>query len=367
MNLRSLVVLGVALGCFSLTVAYNIRSSFDGTNPPHAVDTDGKVIPESSVTQPCKPIILAKDSADDRWGELKPEAAFDHTKHNDATHSLDGKTVSACVECHHPEQPATPSGKPYLKTFNPNRKEVLTAGQLERSKEPVKSCRACHFQESTEPTDEFPPKSVRYPPEMGLRTSGKLTNDTAYHLRCISCHEAALKRDPKTKVPQGCADCHVREGSGRSAQTMMTPSDSTKPPSSQSQAPCQPQTPTPTPTSTPTPTPIATPTPTRAQLQNADKFLDSMDRNVVKLQSQYGAKNRAVAVNLEQLSKDLHELQSAVRLYPNSPQPQSYLDTLSSDDTKVRLWVQKPLAEPQLLKALAEVAANLELNGQPQG
>lgn len=211
MKLRLFVILVVALGSFSITVAYKTASSFDGINPPHAVDVAGKVIPESSATQPEKPIILSKDSADPKWGELKPEAVFDHTKHHDATHNLDGKTTTACVECHHTEQPATPSGRPYLKTFNPNRKEVLTAEQLKTSKEPVKSCRACHFQESTTPSDEFPPKSVKYPKEMGLPPSGKLTNDTAYHLRCISCHEAAMKRDPKLKAPQGCVDCHIKK------------------------------------------------------------------------------------------------------------------------------------------------------------
>src|SRR6266481_5234567 len=142
MNLKSLVMIVVVLGCLSVAVAYNRSLSFDGTKPPHAVDVDGKEIPESSATQPDKLIILSKDSADPKWGELKPEAAFDHLKHHDATHNLDGKTVTACVECHHTEQPTTPSGKSYLKTFNPNRKEVLTVEQLETSKEPVKSCRA---------------------------------------------------------------------------------------------------------------------------------------------------------------------------------------------------------------------------------
>lgn len=210
MKLRSLSIFVVALGCLSVTVAYNTANSFDGITPPHAVDADGKPLPESSATQPDKPIILSKDSGDPKWGELKPEARFDHAKHHDATHNLDGKTTTACVECHHTEQPSTPSGKPYLKTFNPNRKEVLTAEQLETSKEPVKSCRACHFQGSTAPTAEYPPKSVKYPREMGLPPSGKLTNDTAYHIRCISCHEAAMKRDPKLKAPQGCVECHVK-------------------------------------------------------------------------------------------------------------------------------------------------------------
>jgi len=204
------VVLVLMLGCLAVAMVFSARASFDGITPPHAVDTDGKTVPESSATQPDKPIILSKDIHDEKYGELRPEAAFDHTKHNtDVMHTLDGKTLTACVECHHTEQPMPVAGQPYLKKSE--RSEVLTAAQLETSKQAVNSCRKCHFQKSTPATDEFPPKSVKYPKEMGLPPSGKLTNDTAYHLRCISCHEVALKRDPKTKAPQGCVDCHTKQ------------------------------------------------------------------------------------------------------------------------------------------------------------
>src|SRR5260370_4654768 len=144
MNMKSKLLLTfvLTLGCLVAAVAYT-TASFDGTNPPHAVDTDGKAIPESSVTQPSKPIILSKDIHDDKYGELRPEAAYDHTKHNtDVMHTLDGKTLTTCVESHHTEQPAAANTKPYLKTFNANRTSVLTTAQLDTSKEPVKSCRA---------------------------------------------------------------------------------------------------------------------------------------------------------------------------------------------------------------------------------
>jgi hypothetical protein len=222
MKTMVLVVLAITLTCVAATVAYNAAPSpflsamlaksaapLDGTSPPHAVDIDGRVIPESSATQPDKPIILSKDSKDPKWGELKPEAAFDHTKHHDTTHSLDGKTPTACVECHHTEQPMPVAGKPYLKKSERN--EVLTAAQLETSKEAVNSCRVCHFQEATAATAEFPPKSVKYPREMGIPPSGPLTNDNSYHLRCIGCHEAAVKRDSKLKSPLACGDCHVKK------------------------------------------------------------------------------------------------------------------------------------------------------------
>ena len=216
------VVLLLTSGYTAVIVARNVQSSLslatssanssvplDGVDPPHAVDISGKVIPEASTLQPDKPIILAKDSADEKWGELKPEAAFDHTKHSkEVTHSIDGTTVSACVECHHTDQPSARKAEEYLKRFE--RKEVLTAAQLETSKQPVKSCRACHFAPSSDETDEFPPKGVKYPKKTGRPPSGKLTNDVAYHINCLFCHDAAKKRDPKLKPLLECAECHMK-------------------------------------------------------------------------------------------------------------------------------------------------------------
>lgn len=185
MRLKLFFILIVVLGYLTLTVTYNTASSLapsslltktsvplDGTDPPHAVDTSGKAIPNQSVTQPDKPIILAKDIDDPKYGELKPESAFDHTKHStDVMYSRDGKTVTTCFECHHTEQPMPVADKPYLKKSE--RTAALTAKQLETSKQPVKSCRACHFQAAADETDEYPPKGVTYPKEMGKQPSGK--------------------------------------------------------------------------------------------------------------------------------------------------------------------------------------------------
>jgi hypothetical protein len=210
MKLRLLIILAVTLGCLAMAVVYNAAFSLDGKNPPHAVDTANNPIPESSANQPDKPFILSKDSNDPKWGEMKPDMTFDHSKHNtDVKHTLDGKTPNACVYCHHTEQPMPVAGQPYHKKSE--RTELLTAAQLETSKQAVNSCRKCHFQEATEETSEFPPKGVTYPKEMGRAPSGKLTNDNAYHIKCISCHDAAMKRDPTLKAPLGCADCHVKK------------------------------------------------------------------------------------------------------------------------------------------------------------
>ena len=227
MRLKLFVVLVVALGYLAVLFACNstqppmaaLTSNApvaaqppvpDGVDPPHAVDTSGKAIPNESATQPDKPIILAKDSenAKPNSGELKPEAAFNHVNHSTKPeYSVDGKTVAACIDCHHTDQPSAPKGQEYLAKFE--RKEALTAKQLETSKAAVKSCRACHLQASAEETDDYPPKSVTYPKELNRPPSGKLTNEIAYHLNCNSCHDAAKKRDPKLKAPQTCVDCHT--------------------------------------------------------------------------------------------------------------------------------------------------------------
>jgi hypothetical protein len=224
MRLKLYVILIVALGCMMLTACNaappsaslinnpaNAPAPPDGVDPPHAVDTSGKAIPNESATQPDKPIILAKDSekAKENSGELKPEAAFDHVKHSTLpAYGFDGKTTATCVDCHHTDQPSAPANAPFLKAFE--RKEVLTTKQLEASKQPVKSCRACHFQASAEETDVYPPASITYPKEMNRPPSGKLNNEIAYHLNCITCHEAAKKRDAKNKAPVTCADCHTK-------------------------------------------------------------------------------------------------------------------------------------------------------------
>src|SRR2546430_14601361 len=103
MKSKSSVAFALTVGCLMAAVAYSTTTPPDGTNPPHAVDTDGKPIPESSATQPGKPIILSKDMPrdDPKYGELKPAAAFDHSKHNtDMMHTVDGKTLTTCVYCH---------------------------------------------------------------------------------------------------------------------------------------------------------------------------------------------------------------------------------------------------------------------------
>lgn len=189
-------------------------TSASANSNPHAVDIDGKALPDQSTTEPTKPIILSKDSEDAKNGEMKKEAAFDHVKHStDASYSVDGKTVIGCADCHHTDQPKAPAGQEYLKRFE--RTEMLTSEQLKKSNQPVKSCRVCHLSASQEPTDDFPPDSITYDKSTGkAATKDKIFNDEAYHLNCNICHDQALKnktRAKPAKAPQACADCHIQK------------------------------------------------------------------------------------------------------------------------------------------------------------
>jgi hypothetical protein len=156
-------------------------------------------IPKESKTQP-KEVTLGKDSQSDKYGEVP----FNHENHATKMYSIDGKTVLACVECHHTDQPATALQAP-LKTSERN--VVLTAKLLEAAdSKPVKSCRACHLQAGD---DSATMPTVTY---AGKTAATKLTNEVAYHTNCNICHDKAIAARPalKGKVPgsNDCLPCH---------------------------------------------------------------------------------------------------------------------------------------------------------------
>ncbi|HEY6232656.1 MAG TPA: cytochrome c3 family protein [Pyrinomonadaceae bacterium] len=156
-------------------------------------------IPKESKTQP-KAVVLDKDSQSDKYGEV----AFNHENHATKMYSIDGKTVIACVECHHTDQPATALQAP-LKTSE--RDVALTAKLLEAADaKPVKSCRVCHLQPGD---DSATIPSVTY---AGKTVATKLTNEVAYHTNCNVCHDKAIAARPalKGKIPgsNDCLNCH---------------------------------------------------------------------------------------------------------------------------------------------------------------
>ncbi len=133
-------------------------------------------VPKESKTQP-KEVVLDKDSQSDKYGDV----AFNHENHAGKSYSSDGKTVIACVECHHTDQPASALLAP-LKTSE--REVVLTAKLLEAAAaKAVKSCRTCHLQAGD---DSATMPVVTY---AGKTTPTKLTNEVAYHTNCNICHD----------------------------------------------------------------------------------------------------------------------------------------------------------------------------------
>jgi hypothetical protein len=186
--MRKLLILIAALGCLALIVV--------GSNFGSATTQE---IPKESKTQP-KEVVLGKDSQSDKYGEV----AFNHENHSTKNYSIDGKTVIACVECHHTDQPAAALQSP-LKTSE--RPVALTTKLLEAADaKPVKGCRACHLQAGD---DSAPIPAVTYPDKPAAT---KLTNEVAFHMNCNVCHDKAIAARPtlKGKIPgtNDCLTCH---------------------------------------------------------------------------------------------------------------------------------------------------------------
>src|SRR2546421_2105055 len=96
-------------------------------------------LPRESKEQP-KKVKLAADSLDDKWGEV----SFDHENHTLKNYNPDGKTLTACVVCHHTDQPKENLKSPLVTS---ERNVILTADLLkDAAAGPVKSCRNCHLQ-----------------------------------------------------------------------------------------------------------------------------------------------------------------------------------------------------------------------------
>lgn len=203
--MRKLLIVIVALACFALVV---LSSSCSGTAlsggqqtvASNSAFTATQDIPKESKVQP-KEVVLGKDSQSDKYGEV----AFNHENHATKSYSVDGKSVLACVECHHTDQPAAGLKAP-LKTGE--RDVALTAEVLAAADaKPVKSCRVCHLQAGD---DSAPMPTVTYADKPAPT---KLNNENAYHLNCNTCHDKAIAARPalkEKKVPGGndCLPCH---------------------------------------------------------------------------------------------------------------------------------------------------------------
>ena len=185
---KLLLVLIALLSCVAIGLS--------GSALAGAVSQD---IPKESKVQP-KEVVLCKDSQSDKYGEVP----FNHETHSIKNYSIDGKSVIACVDCHHTDQP--PSGlKAPLKTGE--RDVVLTTAVLAAADaKPVKACRTCHLQAGD---DSAPMPTITYSDKPAPT---KLTNEVAYHLNCNICHDKAIAARPavKGKAPgsNDCLPCH---------------------------------------------------------------------------------------------------------------------------------------------------------------
>jgi hypothetical protein len=195
---RLLIAVSLVLSAGAILIVGNAaRSSSASSVSPAATIQQ---IPKDSKEQP-KKRKLATDSLDDKWGEV----AFDHENHTLKNYGPDGKSMIACVECHHTDQPKDKLTPPLVTS---ERNVVLTAAVLKDSAAaPVKGCRTCHLQAGDD--------SKPLPVITKAAKQVKLDNEVAYHTNCFACHDAAIKARPElaSKIsgsdPKGCNKCHV--------------------------------------------------------------------------------------------------------------------------------------------------------------
>ena len=132
----------------------------------------------------------------------KEVVPFNHETHSLKNYSADLKSVPSCAECHHTDQP-----KSALKNglVTSEREETLTTALLAKADaKPVKSCASCHSQAGTKPSGW--PELVTFTRANGDEV--ELTNENAYHINCIECHESVKKVKAATTAPTTCAQCH---------------------------------------------------------------------------------------------------------------------------------------------------------------
>jgi Zn ribbon nucleic-acid-binding protein len=151
--------------------------------------------------------ILSQDSVSE-YGD----AAFNHEKHAFQKYSPDGKSVVACIECHHTDQPKS-AMKPPLVTSE--RDVILTFDLWKTQDIKVSGCRDCHFQEGAVPDDKEMP-SVVFTKD-GVEDIKEYNNEIAYHINCNTCHDEAARLRPEVRKNPGfstskeCNICHVTQ------------------------------------------------------------------------------------------------------------------------------------------------------------
>ena len=207
--MRQAVKLLVVSALFILAAALLLSSCQSAAKTDSGPSTTAKVAAPAPTDAPAaggktieKIYHLATDSQDEHG-----EVIFNHEGHaGNASYSADGKTVMACTECHHTNQPKS-ALKPPDKTSTSDTPLTLAAYQAGQQ---VQNCRTCHFQDGNVPDGKEMPQAT-YTVD-GNSVTKDLNNQLAYHINCNTCHDAALAARPELKSKPGFAgskDCMV--------------------------------------------------------------------------------------------------------------------------------------------------------------
>ena len=166
----------------------------------HVAPAAANLALRESKTQP-KHVVLNKTPKTTKDPD-KQTVPFNHETHSVKMYSADLKSVPSCAECHHTDQPKSALKPPYVTS---EREVVLTTELLAKpDAKAVKTCAQCHSQAGTKPASW--PEIVTFTRANGDEV--ELTNENAYHINCIECHESVKKVKATTTAPIKCAECH---------------------------------------------------------------------------------------------------------------------------------------------------------------
>ncbi|MBV9215510.1 MAG: cytochrome c3 family protein [Acidobacteria bacterium] len=212
MRKRSLLLLTastvVFLGLFFFSSSRNPRANAQSANNALNANSPGCPCPTPTV-EPAKIPEVITLGQDAKLGQI----TFNHVKHNGGAYNIVQGQKIACISCHHTAQPNSEVVKnPPLKTSWPaDRTTTLTQELFDKDPKAagVAACRECHAREG------MTPKLIPAIPEIKHESSTvmiKMTNMTAFHRACTSCHAEVRKTNPLSKGPiqTQCTMCHKK-------------------------------------------------------------------------------------------------------------------------------------------------------------
>lgn len=198
------IALAFGIG-FACSQRSRVTTSLQGSASPTPAATSTAETPVGGEKKIPAKFILGQDSRAEREGEVP----FNHDTHAFEKYSPDGRSVIACVVCHHTDQPKAALMAP-LKTSQ--REEPLTLAVYQKSSQKVSHCRDCHFQD---PNDEGKKSPTATYDDGKTKT---LDNKLAFHINCNDCHDEAFRLRSELKKKAGfatsdskdCLVCHKK-------------------------------------------------------------------------------------------------------------------------------------------------------------